>query len=579
MATYEEWNKALVAYFTAGVSKGSEIYLSVDTAELEAIASGFLETKLAGGKPENDFAKAIKRRCVDSVRGRVELAPLRAKDESGVPQGVAFLAAMVLSAHRMREDVADEIAIDEINYFIRLREILGVKGSGRPKGMLRGMQDEEALWRIWNDWLVERGWQPTAHRGEGARKYINYPLSQTILRDAERDYLKKVFRDANDKRQITRFMDSDQIGAYLWRFDFPTRLRLRQEFHSSDTARRRIFCESAFSVYESIDWDAKGEDERKSHASQRSLQAGLLRRVTAAEGVTYWLLPRQLSHYWGQPIEVSGPDGQWHLLKQQREGYFSSPWATETLFLDDAGRYKCRGDPVIKEMVFPARNFWVLVQDPEDPTGGEWGTWAEHNEVGEELLIVVRNDPRGEPFHELMNRLKKHNLIKWHERAQCPEWTEYRNCVVDCYDLETVRPPAGTESLWERLKPSRKASIKLSGGLPVRNPSGWLQYFPPTIEIVGFVKQLYCRLKEYDQVIKEQSIESGKEFPLDAELSPGHYEIEVLHNDTVEARKRFYIVGDQELQPSDSVGLVATRVVGCSSVFALRGALIEESVE
>lgn len=578
-ATYEEWNKALVDYFTAGVSKGSEIYLSVDIDELEAIASGFLKTKLGRRKPENDFADAIKQRCVDSVRGRVKLAPLRTKDESGIPQGVAFLATMVLSANRMREDVDEETLIGETNYFIRLREILGLEGSGRPEGMPTGMQGEERLWMLWNDWLVEKGWQPTAHGGEGARRYINYPLSQTILRDAEKDYLEKVFRDANTKQQITRFMDSDQICAYLWRFDFPTRLRLRREFHSSDTARRSIFCESAFSVYESIDWDAKRADRRKSYSSQRSLRAGLLRRVTAAEGVTYWLLPRQLTHHSGQDVEVLGPDGKWHPLTQQREGYFSSPWAAQTIFLDDAERYKCRGDPVIKEMVFPARNFWVLVQDPEDPTAGEWGTWAEHNEVGAELLVAVRNDGKGRPFHELMKLLEKNDLIKWRERFEYVGWTEYRNCVVYSYDWETLQPPAGAELLWERLQPSRKASIRLIGGLPVRNPSGWLQYFPPTIEVIGFVKELYCRLKEHDQVIKEESVESGKEFPLDAELSPGHYEIEVLYDDKVEARRRFYIVGDQELQPSDSVGLVATRVVGCSSVFALRGAVIEEQVE
>lgn len=579
MATYEEWNKALVAYFTAGISKGSEIYLSVDTAELEAIASGFLKTELGRGKPENDFVEAIKQRCVDSVRGRVKLAPLRAKDESGVPQGVAFLATMVLSANRMREDFDEETLIGESNYFIRLREILGLQGSGRLQGMPRGMQGEEGLWMLWNDWLVEKGWQPTAHGGEGARRYINYPLSQTILRDAEKDYLEKVFRDANAKRQITRFVDSDQICAYLWGFDFPTRLRLRQEFHSSDIARRSVFCESAFSVYESIDWDAKRADRRRSYSSQRSLRAGLLRRVTVAEGITYWLLPRQLTHHSGQDAEVLGPDGKWHPLKLQREGYFSPLWATETLFLDDADHYKCRGDSVIKEMIFPARNFWILVQDPEDPTGGEWGTWAKPSEVGEELLVTVRNDPQGRPCHELMNLLRKHNLIKWHEHSECGGWTEYRNCVVYCYDWETLQPPTGAELLWERLKPSRKASIRLIGGLPVLNPSGWLQYFPPTIEVIGFVKELCCRLKEHNKVIKEQSVESGKEFPLDAELSPGHYEIEVLYDDRVEARRRFYIVGDQELQPSDSVGLVATRVVGCSSVFALRGALIEESVE
>jgi hypothetical protein len=578
MATYNEWNEALVKYFTAGVSKGSEVYLSVDTDELRAIASSFL-TKPAPGKPEDDFVEAIRERCVDSVGRRVRIGSLRVKDAFGVPEAVAFLAVMVLSANRMREQLGDKVPIGEGNYFIRLRQILGLRGSGRPTGMPRGMQGEEGLWMLWNDWLVERGWQPTAQGGEAARKYTNYPLSQTILRDSERDYLEKIFRDAYAKRQISRFMDSEQTGVYLRRFEFPTRPRLCQEFHSTDAARRGTFCESAFSVYESIDWDAREPDKQGRRVSQRSLQAGLLRRVTAAEGIAYWLLPRQLSHYGGQAMEVENPSGQWHKLEQQREGYFFPPWVIQTIFIDDARRYKCRGDPVIKDMVFPARNFWVLVQDPEDPIAGEWGTWAEHNEVGEELLILVRNDPQGKPFHELMKLLEKYDLIKWSERADSGGWTEYRNCVVQCYELETVQPPDAAALLWDRLKPSHRASIRLTGGLPVRNPSGWLQGALPTIEVVGFVAGLSCRLSGNGHIIYEQSMESGMELPLDPDLAPGHYEVEVRYEDQVEARKRFYVVGDQELQPSEGAGSVATRVVGCSSVFALGGAVIEEPAE
>ena len=580
MATYVEWNEALKDYFTAGVSKGSEIYLSVDIDELEATASGFLKARIARGKAENDFTKAIRQQCVDLVRGRVRLASLRIEDESGVPQVVAFLAAMVLAANRMREQFDDEASIGEGNYFTRFRDLLGLQGDGRPEGMPTGMRGEESLWILWNDWLVKKGYLPTAHAGAAAHRYINYPLSQTILRDAEKDYLDKEFRYANAKRQITRSMDSDQLCAYLWRFDFSTRPRLRREFHNSDNARRSVFCESAFSVYESIDWDIKRKNGRRSYSSQRNLRAGLLRRVRAAEGITYWLLPRPLAHHSGQDTEVLGPDGKWYPLKLQREGYFSPTWVTETLFVGDTAHYECRGDPLIREVIFPARDFWVLVQDPEDPIGGEWGTWAESSEVGEELLVVVRNDPHGKPFHELMDLLRKHDLIKWDEWHEHVGWTEYRDCFVYSYEWENLQPPTGTELLWERLKPSRKVSIRLSGGLQVRNPTGWLQGALPTIEVSGFVAGLSYRLSGNGRIIVDkQSIESGRGLPLDADLAPGHYEVEVSYKDQVEARKRFYIVGDQELQPSDAVGLVATKVVGCSSVFALRGAVIEEPVE
>ena len=579
MTAYEEWNKAVVSYITAGVSIGSEIYLSIDTGDLESIASGFLQTKISGDKAEHEFLQAVRQECVDPSRRRVRIAQLRTRDGFGYPRGVAFLTAMVLAAHRMRETEDEHLTVDETNYFVRLRDLLGLEGSGRPEGMPTGVQGEENLWLRWNDWLVENGWQPTAQRGEAARAYVNYPLSQTILRDSEKDYLEKVFRDAIDRRLVTRFMDVDQISAYLSRFDFPTRPRLGREFHSNDAARRSVFCEAGYAVYESVDWDARTGASRKSRVSQRSIQAGLLRRTTVAEGVTYWLLPRQRTHYWGQSIEVLGQDQKWHSLQQQREGYFTSPWATQDIFLDDAERYKCQGDPVIKDMIFPARSFWVLVQDPEDPIGGEWGTWADHSEVGEELLVVVSNAERGRPFHELMNLLRERDLIAWRDRSVLRGWTEYHGCVVKCYDLEIIQPPAGAELLWDRLRPYRKASVRLVGGLPVRNPSGWLHGYPPAIEIVGFFSSFRCRLKERERVLQEQQVDSGAEFVLSADLSPGHYEVEVLYDDRVETRKRIYIVGDQDLLPSGRVGIVATQVVGCSSRFALRGASLEEFAE
>ena len=230
MATYAEWNEALKDYFIANVPKGSEIYLSVDTDELEATASLFLKAKIAPGKARNDFTRAIRQQCVDPVRKRVRLTSLRIQDESGVPQVVAFLAAMVLAANRMREEQSDEeTSIGEGNYFVRLRDILGLQGYGRPQGMQTGKQGEESLWMLWNNWLVKKGYVPTAHAGQAGWKYINYPLSQTILRDAEKDYLDEEFRYAHSKGKINRSMDSDQICAFLWRFEFSTRRRLQQE--------------------------------------------------------------------------------------------------------------------------------------------------------------------------------------------------------------------------------------------------------------------------------------------------------------------------------------------------------------
>lgn len=54
MASYGEWNKSIAAYFTAGIAKGSPVFLTVDEDSLFEIAQYFMEGSV-DDDPVDDF--------------------------------------------------------------------------------------------------------------------------------------------------------------------------------------------------------------------------------------------------------------------------------------------------------------------------------------------------------------------------------------------------------------------------------------------------------------------------------------------------------------------------------------------
>ncbi len=123
MANYSEWNNALAEYFVSGVPKGTEVFLSVDSAALADVGNRFTDEWLSDDKCVDDFLIAVRKQCVGV--GKVYIDSISDFESDTVPPCVGFLGAMVLAAHRMATE-GDEIEIiSDINYFTRLRQVLG----------------------------------------------------------------------------------------------------------------------------------------------------------------------------------------------------------------------------------------------------------------------------------------------------------------------------------------------------------------------------------------------------------------------------------------------------------------------
>ena len=188
---YSKWNDAIINYITQELNTGERVFLSIDSDALEIIGATFDEPRPTIGWAE-DFIQSVRGQCV--LGDRIRLArPWR--NDADRPMHVAFLAFMVLTAYRMGSE--DE---DSSTYFIHFNRLMGLPAQeGRPDGLYYGL--DEDLWLNWNLWLFNQGLLPTAHVGAGSQKYIQYPISQALLRESDKNRLWRHFGQSSNWRR------------------------------------------------------------------------------------------------------------------------------------------------------------------------------------------------------------------------------------------------------------------------------------------------------------------------------------------------------------------------------------------
>lgn len=524
MASYEQWGTAIAEHFVAGMSKGASVYLSVDEETILAIGNQFERLQANQVDWIEDFTKAVQSQCI--IGSRVHLERISGYQSDGIPRCVAFLAAMVLAAHRMFREETDSETIAASAYFIRLCELLGItEGVGqRPDGLPTGI--EEKLWQSWNGWLIRNGWLPSAGRGQGTYdKFINYPLSQALLRDADKEFLERLFREKEKTRSLSRVWGQDTVGSWLRsQIKLVNPRYLRELIQESDFKRREAITDAIYDVYSSIDWD---EDIPPSGTSGRPsalgrLNAQLYRVEDFITGkIDYHLYPRQPRKFGAGALEVIQNDGRTCELREERPGWFMPLWAED---LAGGACYEVIGNSQIKELILPERNFWILVRDPENEASGVFAGWG-HPGLGETFLLLCRQE-----YTEQLEIFKQEALLKWNQDFRInDEWIEYRECMIISPSWEGIIPEH--QDLYDALRPVVSATISLQGGLRAPNQSGWLEGFPPAITVFAFDHTVELRLLDVscpDEPIMIDIVNSNEpvNHPTLATLDPGDYLLE-----------------------------------------------------
>lgn len=557
MASYSEWNDAIADFFTERTRAGDMFHLAVDEDALSEIAES---SSLTIRQPNAvvDFERAVRGRRV-TAQGSVRLSFVARSGKTKAPSCVAFLAAMSLAAHRM----APEDDIGENNYFTRLREILDLTdGSGRPEGM-SPPGEEEKLWAALNKWARGNGWRPSAERGDSvSTRYINYPLSQALLRDGDKGRLESAFRQA--ERRLTRYADRERVAAWFFNNDagFSTNhlTNLAQDFERFDSV-----VDAVYDVYDSIDWDSPPDAEGATssrRARSKTLLAGLYRESDPLFGsVSYLLYPRRRA----QNISGLGVvrDGVEEPLHQDGDGGFPPLWE-----VDPAGgrSWTVTGSDAISELRLPPRDFWVLTRDG---FGDESGDFASRGspQLGETFILLCRDGVANE-----MRRLQAGGLVKWEGEPEkvSDGWVEFRECEARAGDWGCAVP---NSDLSNELRPQSRASISLQGGLKAAGRGSWIEGCAPTYSVASLDD---CRTRLFSASKLDAKLvmdnEAAPNFtPTDLpKLKPDDYWLEISVNRKRAARRFFRIVSWDSLTPAQPSNPFGTAIGGST----LRGALL-----
>ncbi|MFS8866415.1 hypothetical protein [Synechococcus sp. H55.11] len=497
---YAHWNRAIIQWATLGVPYNTPVYLSVDQKVLAGLGLGTVK----------DFCQAVRAQVADG--NRLQLSALQ-NQGSSEPAGVAFLALMVLAANDMMRD--DKL--DANDFFTHFCQRLEIPGDTRPIGMKAG--DEESLWQEWNRWLEEKGWIATAKPGEGSRRYLNYPISQALLREADTQKLCRMFYE---KKWTTARSETQLL------VDLASEKNLNQHLAEllDDRQRHEVLGAEILAVHQEWLDAGRPEPQRFSRAYQppTRLTAGLYRTEDRWGDPAYYLYPKLPRHWPVAEVTVENLGR----LRLERVGWFypvGKPLSAGDLA--EGRAWPIRGHAHLRELQLPARDFWVLVPDPENPESGALASWGAPK-LGSHFTVLFR-----EALWPDLQRLREESLLQWSgERqpafAETSDWWEIQECQVlaPVWDGLFLQHP----ELKEALQPRDRLHIALSGGLRVPQGRAWLKDHLPQVTVYGFQPTAAVTLTEVvtgNIYLQGDHRSTNQPWDLPADLPPGTYRIQV----------------------------------------------------
>jgi len=510
MSNYSDWNTAIVRYFTQNVPYGTKIYLSLDDDTLGKIGSSFTQECDHESWVAN-FYQVVRNQV---VRGEsIDLDTILGLDDSGYPLGIAFLGFMVLAATQM---VKDE-NLDQTNYFSRFRQILNFPEDGqtRPRG-LRISQGQEApeaeLWRDWNQWLLKQGFIPTAQEGSGSNKYINYPISQSLLRNVDKDRLRKLFTDNKwqtrwDEQTLFTKVASEYSG-------FSEHLKSLID----DRSRYEALATAIHETYE--DWLENRSTNTSTGRAKYShqLYAGIYRTEDFLGNIEYYLYPKQQRGRSLDSLTVEINGKQCNLREDRAGWYLPIGQSLSEQEISQGRTYQINtNNTQVRELILPRRDFWILVLDPDNPESGVYASWSSPK-LGEQFIILFK-----ESLFNDLQRLRDENLIQWEgdRETKYPafgnnsDWYEVYQCQILSQAWDGIF--LQSQELKDALQPTTRLSISLSGGLRVPKMNAWIGNHPPQVTVFAFHPTVEVKVVNIttDETIYTQSLLSNSPHSID----------------------------------------------------------------
>jgi hypothetical protein len=366
----------------------------------------------------------------------------------------AFLGAMVLAAYRMAEDEK----VNQSNFFRRFKEILDLPISeySRPRGMKSGA--EEPLWQDWAFWLRQKGFIPSAQPGDGSRIYINYPISQTLLRQSDKDQLCKIFHEKQWKTQWDEQTLIVRVRQETTRFS----QHLQELFTSYQfKSRYEAISEAIHEVYEQ--WHNAGcpITLKAALTPSRHLFAGLYRTEDVfSETIEYFIYPKQPRRRQLKQIEIQHKDNFYPLIEERLGWYEPMEWIISENELENGAKYRAHASEELDDLILPQRDFWILVSDPTNPESVDYASWGTP-QLGKTFVLLCQR-----ALLSQLEFLQSEHLLKWnrqlHPFGENSNWIELHECMVISPAYEGVF--IKNQALKYALQPHVQLSVNFSGG-------------------------------------------------------------------------------------------------------------------
>jgi hypothetical protein len=571
MPSYALWNQALIDYFCQSVPQGSQIYLSVDEDVLYRVGQSFFPDTPVSHLIE-DFQQGVINHVISSQE--VNLKPIQGLNKLKKPNCVAFLSLSVLAAYKM----ANEEEISELNYFRRLREILQLPGTGRPLGMKSGGEAEGLLWTTWNRWLLEQGFIPSAKPSSGPKKYINYPISQCLLRQADKEKLQVLF----STKQWKTTWDASILFSHIRQEAAQNKLNSHlKELVLKTTLSTEAVKEAIHELH--LQWldlgcpliTKNGNNIPNTRIWSRNLLAGIYRTEDPFLGqIDYYLYPKQPRGRQLEKITIEYENQSRELIQERPGWYLPLGEPLEIQSLSNGLKCPITNHPELEQLHLSARDFWLLIPDPENPESGIFASWG--------------NPPLGTPFillfqpHLLkdLERLRDEQLIKWTGEPQyideTKNWLEIHQCLVISQAWDSVF--IEHQELKDALIPTSKLSISLSGGLRIPQEKGWLKGYAPNLTIFGFCLKANLEVINLanNQIVLEKTLPTNKSQPLDLP-TVGNYLLRATLSKEQESTERYLrILHWESLETLPTNGQEFTKV---TENYSISGAIIHNNQE
>lgn len=485
MATYNEWNRAIIDFIIQSLPLGSHVFLSVDEDTLATIGH---QLNLAQSEKTyiEDFQNAVCSRVIH--KGSVHLPsivnPMR--DHEGYPRYIAFLCVMVLAAYRMGDD--EDKDVQHNDYFAHLNFILNI--DAERAGIETGK--EESMWQDWAKWLRSRGYLPTAYGGEASYRYTGYPISQTLLRQSDKDRLWRRFSEHNWSQRL----DEDTVIAQIKSDGQYLTAHLRQLLDRNNPHSSQIYTQltrACFDVYES--WVESGgvasvNKRASTYATKRAIKCGILRQHDTFIGSTaYYLFPRQHS---GADLQYGYVvyQGKTFDLQVEYPGWFQPLWEVTAQQLAQGIELPLHtAHTTLEKLILSPREFWILTSDPNVPESDNYASWFKGPTLGELFIMLCR-----EHLHEDMQQIRQEGLIQWEgdPKRIWPEedWLEYRNVTIVAEPHAWDDVYLHSENLLQSLKPQSTFAISLRGGVRVPRQQAWLVGHGPEVSVIAFYPEV-----------------------------------------------------------------------------------------